>query len=182
LKHFNISSQLYSLFSCNFIHIPLHICGFQCLKTHIYKHIYIYSFHILAKNQPWILILWLGSSMKIQCQVGMIPVQMLVWTQPSFPPKLKKRKTKKRQQRILLWETKKIPIAQTTYKVATYLGGRCGVPHGNYVAPLDLEKSTTYYSCMFVTPIESTSWRHGGGLRRRLEDSFIIWSTAKGVR
>lgn len=62
------------VFSYNFIHNPLHICGFQCLKT---QYINIYSFHTPAKNRPWILIPWLGSNMKrIQYQVDIIPTQV----------------------------------------------------------------------------------------------------------
>jgi hypothetical protein len=74
---------------------------------------------------------------------------MLVGLDSTIIPTQVKKENKETTTTNLLRETKQnIPIAQTTYKVATYLRGEGGVPHGNYVAQLDLEKSTTY-PCMF---------------------------------
>jgi len=49
-------------------------------------------------------------------------------------------------------------------------GGEGGVPHGNYVAQLDLEKSTTY-PCMFCHS-NLPSWQHWGGGGWRIRSSF----------
>jgi hypothetical protein len=80
--------------------------------------------------------------MKIQYQVGMILLKKQRNDNNEFCFE------KQKEFQLLKPLTKWPPI---------WGGGEGGVPHGNYVAQLDLEKSTTYYSCMFVTPIESTT-------------------------
>lgn len=92
LKQFNISSQLYSRFSCNFIHNPLHICGFQYLKTQ-YINIYIYiPFHTLPAGG--VFKRWYPS----KCWFGV---------NHHFPPQVKKKNKETTTTTNLLWETKK---------------------------------------------------------------------------
>jgi hypothetical protein len=70
------------------------------------------------------------------------------------PHPSKKGKQRNDNNKFALRNTK-IPIAQNHLQSGHLFGGggrEGGVPHANYVAQLDLEKSTTY-PCIFVTLI-----------------------------
>jgi len=71
-----------------------------------------------------------------------------------IPTQVKNEKQRNDNNKFALRNTK-IPIAQNHLQSGHLFGGvgrEGGVPHANYVAQLDLEKSTTY-PCIFVTLI-----------------------------